>query len=130
MKRLVFTSVITMGLVICVLAWQPGQTACARWSGTWYLATVTAANGDQWDVLYADGDRATLAAADLHELPGDPGLQAGDKVLAIWNNGARFYAGEVMETCQLSYKVKWDDGSDPSWVPAGKILKNFETDGQ
>jgi len=120
---LLFVGLCLMGMA---MALQPGQMVCARWSGTYYLATVTAANGDEWDVIYADGDRATLAAADLHELPGDPGLNAGDKVLAIWNNGAKFYPGVVEDVCQLSYLVKWDDGSAPSWVPAGKILRNFD----
>jgi hypothetical protein len=130
MRRIVIVSTIGFCLMAATLAWQPGQTVCAKWSGAYYHATVTAANGDQWDVLYADGDRATLPGSDLHELPGDPALQPGDKVMAIWNNGTRFYSGEVVETCQLSYKVKWDDGSDPTWVPAGKILKNFEPEGQ
>ncbi|MBN2430829.1 MAG: hypothetical protein JXQ27_05105 [Acidobacteria bacterium] len=128
MKKFCLLLLVGTCLIAFAMAWKPGQIVCARWSGTYYLATVTAANGDQWDVIYADGDHAMLAESDLHELPGDPGLKAGDKVLAIWNNGAKFYSGVVEDVCQLSYLVKWDDGSTPSWVPAGKILRHFEVE--
>jgi hypothetical protein len=106
-----------------VLALKPGQVVCAKWGGSFYTATITGKSGDQWNVLYGDGDKATLKTNDIRELPWDPKLKAGDKAWAIWNNGAKFFSGTVLEVCQLSYKVKWDDGSTPSWVPATKILK-------
>lgn len=102
---------------------KPGIQVCADWGGAKYLATVTAVSGDKIDVLYADGDKATLSPSQVREIPWDPQLAPGSRVLACWNNSAKLYAGTVMEVAQLSYKVKWDDGSAPSWVPATKILK-------
>jgi hypothetical protein len=104
-------------------ALKPGLVVCAKWGGSFFLATITEKNGDQWNVLYADGDKATLKENDIKELPWDPQLKKNDEVWAVWNNGAKFYAGVVLDTCQLSYKIKWDDGSTPSWVPATKIIK-------
>jgi hypothetical protein len=110
-------------LVSNLAALQKGQTVCANWSGSKYFATITNVAGDAISVVYGDGDSATLKPEEILEIQWDPALKPGDKVYAIWNNSAKFYTGVVLETCQMSYKVKWDDGSAPSWVPATKILK-------
>ena len=102
---------------------KPGNQVCAPWGGSPYLATITAISNGQAEVIYADGDRATLPSAELREIPWDPQLETGNRVLASWNNSARLYPGTVLEVAQLSYKVQWEDGSAPSWVPATRILK-------
>lgn len=125
-QRITIFAALLMVLVILssnLFAFTKGQVVCAKWGGSYYLATITAQKGVQWVVLYADGDTAALNEKDIRELPWDPKLKEGDTVWAVWNNGAKFFSGTVLEVCQLSYKVKWGDGSTPSWVPATKIIK-------
>lgn len=122
-KTIILSCLILLLFASVTAEIKPGIQVCAKWGGSQYLATVTAQSGDKIDVLYADGDKATLSPADIREIPWDPQLAPGNKVLASWNNSPRLYPGTVIETAQMSYKVKWDDGSAPSWVPATRILK-------
>lgn len=116
---IVFLSVLSS----VVFALKPGQPVCAKWGGADYFATVVSLEGEKVNVVYGDGDKAELNAGEVREIPWDPELKAGDPVLASWDNSAKLYTGTVIEVCQMSYKVKWDDGSAPSWVPATRILK-------
>src|SRR6185436_20795750 len=60
---------------------KPGDKVAAKWNdGGHYLATVTAANGGQFDVLYDDGDKATVGAADLIRVRRDANFAVGDHV--------------------------------------------------
>jgi len=104
-------------------ALSPGMRVCAKWSSGWYLATLIEMQGQKWKVLYADGDKSELTEGEIRELPWNPGLNAGDRVLSSWNGSPKMYGGKVLETLGLSYKIKWDDGSEPSWVPAAQLLK-------
>lgn len=106
-----------------VFALKPGQAVCAKWGGADYFATVVGIEGSKVNVVYGDGDKAELNSNEVREIPWEPGLKTGDAVLASWNDSAKLYTGTVIEVCQMSYKVKWDDGSAPSWVPATRILK-------
>ncbi len=99
-----------------------GRYVAAKWTdGSLYLATVTAVDGDNVTVTYTDdGSSMTVPATDIREIP-DMTFAVGDRVLAVWSGG-RFYAGEVSKVDGTTYTVKWDDGSDPSTVEAGKII--------
>jgi len=99
-----------------------GQTVAATWTdGSLYLATVTAVDGDKATVTYTDdGSSKTVPAADVRAIPSAT-FAVGDRVLAVWSGG-RFYAGEVTKVEGTMYTVKWDDGSQPSGVAAGKII--------
>lgn len=100
-----------------------GMTVAAKWQdNNYYLAEIKAVNNDKFDVAYADGDTATVTVGDLKAIPAQPTLKAGDKVLAVWDK-ARFYSGTVQEVKASGALVKWDDGSTPSEVPFGKIIK-------
>jgi hypothetical protein len=101
-----------------------GQIVAAKWGGSsWYLAMITNVNGTSYDVVYADGDaKQALPESELKPIPEDPQIKVGDKVLAVWSN-AVFYPGTVTSAANLSYEVKWDDGTGTKWVPAGRILK-------
>lgn len=125
MRRQVFILTVVCVLVLSsmVMAWKPGQVVCAKWGGSDYIAAIVSIEGETLNVVYGDGDKASLTPADVREIPWDPQLKTGDAVLASWNNSAKLYTGTVIEVCQMSYKVKWDDGSAPSWVPATRILK-------
>ena len=99
-----------------------GQSVAAEWTdGSLYLATVTAVDGDNVTVTYADdGTSRTVPATDVRAIP-DTGFAVGDRVRAVWAGG-RFYQGEVSKVDGTTYTVKWDDGSDPSTVEAGRII--------
>jgi len=103
-------------------AFAVGESVAAVWSdGGLYLATVTAVDGDQITVTYADdGSSKTVAAAECRPIP-DATFAVGDRVLAVWAAG-RFYPGEVTAVEGSMSTVKWDDGSTPSQVEAGKII--------
>ncbi len=121
-RRTIILTAITL-FSTSLWALKAGDVVCAKWGGSFYLATITGSTGNKWTVLYGDGDKAQLQTDEIREIPWNPGLKTGDTVLAIWNNSVKFFGGTVVEVCQLSYKVKWDDGSTPAWVPATKILK-------
>jgi hypothetical protein len=99
-----------------------GENVAAVWTdGNLYLATVTAVEGDQVTVTYTDdGSSATVAASECRPIP-DATFGVGDRVLAVWAAG-RFYPGEVTAVDGNMSTVKWDDGSEPSQVEAGKII--------
>ncbi len=100
-----------------------GMTVAAKWSdGSYYLAEIKAVNNDKFDVAYADGDKGSVPASDIKEIPAKLTLAAGDKVFAVWNN-AKFYSGTVQEVKTSGAVIKWDDGTTASEVPFGKIIK-------
>jgi hypothetical protein len=100
----------------------PGEPVAALWDdGNLYLATVTAVDGDQVTVTYADdGSSKTIAATECRPIP-DTTFAVGDRVLAVWSAG-RFYPGEVSAVDGDLSTVKWDDGSEPTQVEAGRII--------
>lgn len=100
-----------------------GMTVAAKWKDNYYyLAEIKAVNSDKFDVAYADGDKATVPSGDLKEIPAKLTLKTGDKVLAVWDK-SRFYPGTVQEVKAGGAVIKWDDGSSPSEVAFGKIIK-------
>lgn len=103
-------------------AFAAGQSVAAKWGeSSLYLATVTLVEGDNVTVTYTDdGSSGTVPAADVRAIP-ETAFAVGDRVLAVWSGG-RFYPGEVTKVEGTTYTVKWDDGSDPSTVAAGKII--------
>lgn len=103
-------------------AFTAGQTVAAKWTdGKLYLASVTAVDGKNVTVTYADdGSSGKVPATDVRAIP-DTTFAIGDRVLAVYSGG-RLYAGEVTKVEGTTYTVKWDDGSQPSTVEAGKII--------
>lgn len=100
-----------------------GMTVAAKWKdNNYYLAEIKAVNNDKYDVAYADGDKGTVSASDMKEVPAKPALKTGDKVLAVWTT-AKFYSGTVQEVKESGAVIKWDDGTAPSEVAFGKIVK-------
>lgn len=100
-----------------------GDTVAAEWqSDNWYYATIKTVTGDNYAVDYADGTSGTVTKDKLKVLDKNLKLAVGDKVMAVWS-GARFYSGVVQDLKEGGATVKWDDGSDPSFVELGKIYK-------
>ncbi len=116
-------ALLTLALVASPLASAnatptPGDVVCARWRDQWYLATIVRAGDGGFDVLYGDADKATLGQDELLPLSQNPGFKRGERVLAIWQAGVRFFPGVVRAVAPRAYEVQWDDGSPASWVPA------------
>ena len=105
-----------------VAPFAAGQSVAAKWGeSSLYLATVTAIDGENVTVTYTDdGSSGTMPATDVRAIP-DTAFAVGDRVRAVWAGG-RFYQGEVSKVDGTTYTVKWDDGSDPSTVEAGRII--------
>lgn len=101
---------------------EVGQTVAATWTdGNLYLAKVTAVEGAQVTVQYADDNSTkTIPDSDIKPIVTRE-WAVGDKVLAVWSAG-RFYKGVIAKAGADSCQVKWDDGSAPSDVSTTKII--------
>ncbi len=100
---------------------KPGDKVAAKWSdGGHYLATVTAVSGGQLAVLFDDGDKGTVGAADLLRVSRNANFATGDRVLAAWKS-ARMFPGTVTAKTEFTVTVKWEDGDEPLEVPREKI---------
>jgi hypothetical protein len=101
---------------------KPGDKVAAKWSdGGHYLATVTAADGAQYEVLYDDGEKATVGAADLIRVRRDANFAVGDHVLAAWKS-ATMFPGTVTAKTEFTVTVKWDDGDAPLEVARDRVV--------
>lgn len=101
-----------------------GDSVVATWGGSWYLAKTTAVKDGKYDVLYGDNTSGTVSAEEIKAIPADPELKAGDKVMGAWS-GAKLYEGTVTEAKPEGYLVTWTDGSAPSLVAKGYLLKKW-----
>lgn len=100
-----------------------GMTVAAKWTDNeFYLANITAVNGDKCSVDYTDGSKGEVKIADLKQIAEKSELKVGDKVLAVWS-GSKFYSGTIKEMKESGATITWDDGTADSEVAYGKILK-------
>ena len=100
-----------------------GMTVAAKWmDSNYYLAVIQKVDGNNYDVIYADGATGSVKKEDLRTIPAQISLNVGDKVLAVWA-GARFYPGTVEEVTETGATIKWEDGSAPSAAIFGQIIK-------
>lgn len=105
------------------IALSLGQQVSAQWSdGNWYLAKIDSVSGNTFNVTYADGEKGAVKMEEIRSIPSNMALKAGDRVLAVWSE-ARFYGGVVQSVDADGATIKWDDGSSPSKVFFGKIIK-------
>jgi hypothetical protein len=100
---------------------KSGDTVAAKWSdGFYYVATVNQVHDGKFDVLYADGDKATVSATDLIALSSAP-LEVGAHVLAAWKT-ARMFPGVITAKTEQAYTIKWDDGDAPMDVVKNHVV--------
>lgn len=127
MKTLIQTAILAVMAFAAQLAAfadeaRPGDKVAAKWSdGRHYLATVTAARGGQFDVLYDDGDKGTVGADALIRVPLNANFAVGDRVLAAWQ-GAGMFPGMVTAKTEFAVTVKWDDGDAPVEVARDRVV--------
>lgn len=94
----------------------------AQWTnGAWYLAKISATDGDRISVDYADGDKGIVAPGQIRRLLARMPVTVGQSVLAVWKN-KRFYPGKVSEIRDDGVLVAWDDGDEPLLVPHGQLM--------
>lgn len=116
-------------------SFKVGQTVAARYTdNNWYVATITTYNpagkssvGQEtipatYTVKYEDGSDGIVQPEGLRAIPAGRTAKVGERVLAVWAK-SRFYPGVVTAVSAEGAVVKWDDGSAPSTVPWGRILK-------
>lgn len=100
-----------------------GDSVAAQWSdGNYYVGTVTAINGAKFKILYEDGDRKTVDAAQVFELRDDRPFAVGDRVLAAWK-GAQMFPGVIVAVNTVTCRVKWDDGDAPMEVKKSRMIR-------
>ena len=100
---------------------KPGdKVAAKRDDGGHYLAIVTAAGGGQFDVLFDNGDKATVGAADVTRVSRDANFAVGDQVIAAWR-GTVMFPGTVSAKTEFTVTVKWDDGDEPLEVARDRV---------
>lgn len=98
-----------------------GEQVAAKWSTSWYAATVIGRDGDNWVVKYSDGTTGIVKPEDMRHLLQPGHVYVGQHVYAVWMSGS-WYAGKVVAVDDKGATVKWDDGSSPSFAPYGKIV--------
>lgn len=104
---------------------KTGDTVAAKWGqGGYYLARIVGGSGDEYDVIYADGESGTLSPKEILPISPAGSTSIGDTVLAA-SQGSRMYSGVVVDKLDggEAYSVQWDSGDEPSVVPADKIAK-------
>lgn len=116
-------SKVTTTVVAADNVFSEGMTIAAKWSdNNYYLAVISKIENDIVNVNYTDGTEGSVTKSDLKVIPTTLNLNIGDKVLAVWA-GSRFYPGTVEQVTTTGALVKWDDGSAPSEVLFGQIIK-------
>lgn len=130
MKKL-FAFWLVLGMVMaaatCFAAdFKIGDRVAADWHGSRYLAEVTGilAN-DTYKVRYFDNTNGDVPGQNMRLIPKKPKVSKGDRVLGAWQGKPKMYPGTLIEIKGGKYKVKWDDGSAPSFVEANEIVKLF-----
>ena len=72
----------------------------------WYPGTIVAIEGDLFDVIYDDGDRANLTLEQVKPLT----IGVGTRVYANWKAGGIYYPGRVAQAVGEAIFVEYDDG--------------------
>ncbi len=99
-----------------------GRRVAAKWTDDgYYLGTVTGVKKSRYKVLFEDGDRLTVDAANVVALSELATFQEGDRVLAAWK-GVRLFPGVVVEVHPKACLIRWDDGDEPLLVSKDKMM--------
>jgi len=78
-----------------------------------------------YKVRYFDNTNGEVPANNMRLIPKKPKVSKGDRVLGAWQSKPKMYSGTLIEVSGGRYKVKWDDGSAPSFVEANEVVKLF-----
>jgi len=103
-----------------------GDRVAADWHGSRYLAEVTGILANNtYKVRYFDNTNGDVPGQNMRKIPKKPKVAKGDSVLGAWQGKPKLYPGTLIEISDGKYKIKWNDGSTPSFVEANEIVKLF-----
>lgn len=118
--------VLAVGFVACAKddPYKVGTHVAAKWSdGAYWGATVTGNANGKYQIKYDDGSQGEVTVAELKQITPKSDIKAGDHVLAVWSTNGKMYPGTVQEIQSNGAMVKWDDGSQASFVDFNNITK-------
>lgn len=102
---------------------KKGDAVAARWRKEWFLGTVLSVDARSVKVRYSDGTEGRVTKDEFIVLASADELADGERVIASWNDEARLYPGTVVKKNGKTVTIRWEDGSDPTEVPVGKIAR-------
>lgn len=118
--------VLAVGFVACSKEdpYKVGTHVAAKWSdGDYWGATITGNANGKYQIKYDDGTQGEVTVAELKQITPKADIKTGDHVLAVWSTNGKMYKGTVQEIQADGAIVKWDDGSEPSFVSFTNITK-------
>lgn len=86
-----------------------GDRVLARWTKEkdwWYPGVVVGSQGSMVEVVFDDGDRATVNLDETRPLQ----VPAGKRVYCRWKGGAQYYPGQVRDSVGSAITIDYDDG--------------------
>lgn len=95
---------------------EVGSLVAIKWyDGKYWFARILSVDGESFYVITGDGQNATISLQDMIAISDKTVYQEGDKVMATWTD-MKFYMGVLGKTEKEGAYVKWDDGSEQSFV--------------
>src|SRR5205823_1886357 len=86
-----------------------GEHVLACWHDLfWYPGVILANNGDQYHVVFDDGNQGLAAADKIRPVT----VGVGDRVLCRWKGGPTYYPGEITSKHGEVIHVQYDDGDE------------------
>jgi hypothetical protein len=93
-----------------------GDTVFANWKDkAYFVGTVVEDRGDEYLVVFEDGDRAVVPETKVREYE----ISVGAKVMAKWDD-KKYYPGTVAKVVGRALYIHYEDG-DKRWVPLSWI---------
>ncbi len=107
-----------------------GERVLACWDDLyWYPGMVFAVTGEQYHVIFDDGNQALVRGERLRPLT----VKVGDRVWCRWQGGPAYHAGVIASKTGEVIHVNYDDGDEENtllrlvrlerddWLPAGEM---------
>lgn len=109
MKRNVFKKLLLIPLFLfSITAFsQTKEKVLARWIDGWYVATIVQKVGPNYQVIFDDGDQATVPPSGIKPLNWRP----GSRVECNWKGLGSYYSGTIRQMDGLKISMDYDDGS-------------------
>jgi len=86
-----------------------GDRVLAEWPAEidWlYPGTVVSRDGENYEILFDDGDRAKLTVEQMRPLA----IEVGVRVYGNWRSGGQYYPGRVSTVAGEAISIEYDDG--------------------
>jgi hypothetical protein len=102
----------------------------------WYPGVILAHDGEQYHVVFDDGNQGLVTADRLRPVT----VAVGDRLWCRWRGGPEYYPGEITRKSGEVIDVQYDDGDEETtllrlarlerddWLPPGELGKLEEGD--